>query len=43
MPMLTDEEAEALDEFSTTTTPKLNPKVQGPFIRRHEIALAVPF
>jgi hypothetical protein len=36
MPILTDEEAEALDELLTTTTPKLNPKVQGPFIRRRE-------
>jgi hypothetical protein len=36
MPILTDEEADALDELLTKTTPKLNPKVQGPFIRHRE-------
>jgi hypothetical protein len=36
MPILTDEEADALDELLTRTTPKLNPRVQGPFIRPRE-------
>jgi hypothetical protein len=36
MPILTDEEADALDELLTNTTPKLNPKIQGPFIRHRE-------
>jgi hypothetical protein len=38
MPILTDEEADALDELLTKTTPKLNPDVQGPFIRHREMA-----
>jgi hypothetical protein len=33
MPILTDEEADALDELLTKTTPKTNPNVQGPFIK----------
>jgi hypothetical protein len=37
MPILTDEEADALDDLLTKTTPKLNPRVQGPFIRRREM------
>jgi hypothetical protein len=36
MPILTDEEADALDELLTKTTPKLNSKVQGPFIKHRE-------
>jgi hypothetical protein len=36
MPILTDEEADALDELLTKTTPKTNPNVQGPFIRRRD-------
>ena len=36
MPILTDEEAEALDELLTKTTPETNPNVQGPFIRQRE-------
>jgi hypothetical protein len=36
MPVLIDEEADALDELLTKTTPKLNPTVQGPFIRHRE-------
>jgi hypothetical protein len=36
MPILTDEEADALDELLTKTTPQTNPKVQGPFIKRRD-------
>jgi hypothetical protein len=36
MPILTDEEADALDELLTKTTPRTNPKVQGPFIKRRD-------
>ncbi|MDR1176545.1 MAG: hypothetical protein LBK83_13870 [Treponema sp.] len=36
MPILTDEEADALDELLTKTTPKTNPNVQGPFIKNRE-------
>ena len=36
MPILTDEEADALDELLTNTTPKTNPNVQGPFIKHRD-------
>jgi hypothetical protein len=36
MPILTDEEADALDELLTKTTPETNPLVQGPFIKNRE-------
>ena len=36
MPILTDEEADALDELLTKTTPKTNPNVQGPFIKHRD-------
>jgi hypothetical protein len=36
MPILTDEEADALDELLTKTTPETNPNVQGPFIKNRE-------
>jgi len=36
MPILTDEEAEALDELLTKTTPNTNPNVQGPFIKNRD-------
>jgi hypothetical protein len=36
MPILTDEEADALDEILTKTTPKTNSNVQGPFIKNRE-------
>ena len=36
MPILTDEEADALDELLTKTIPETNPNVQGPFIKRRE-------
>ena len=36
MPILTDEEADALDELLTKTTPETNPAVQGPFIKHRD-------
>ena len=36
MPILTDEEADALDELLTKTTPNTNPDVQGPFIKNRD-------
>ena len=36
MARMTDEEADALDELLTKTTPETNPNVQGPFIRHRE-------
>jgi hypothetical protein len=36
MPILTDEEADALDELLTKNPPKTNPDVQGPFIKNRE-------
>jgi len=41
MPILTDEEADALDELLTKTTPNTNPNVQGPFIRRRDTLLVL--
>jgi hypothetical protein len=36
MPILTDEEADALDELLTKTTPGTDPTVQGPFIKHRD-------
>jgi hypothetical protein len=36
MPILTDAEADALDELLTKTTPQTNLNVQGPFIKRRD-------
>lgn len=36
MSILTDAEADALDELLTKTTPKTNPDVQGPFIKHRD-------
>jgi hypothetical protein len=36
MPILTDEEADALDELLTKNPPKTNPNIQGPFIKNRE-------
>ena len=36
MPILTDDEANALDELLTKTTVETNPNVQGPFIKNRE-------
>jgi len=33
MPILTDEEADALDKLLTKTIPATNPNIQGPFIK----------
>jgi hypothetical protein len=41
MPILTDEEADALDELLTKTTPQTNPNVQGPFIKRRDTLVAL--
>ena len=41
MPILTDEEADALDELLTRTTPKTNPNVQGPFIKHRDTMVAL--
>ena len=35
MPILTEEEAEALDELLTNTIPEVNPNVEGPFIKNY--------
>jgi len=36
MPILTDKEADALDELLTKTTPETNSNIQGPFIRHRD-------
>ena len=36
MPILTDEEADTLDELLTKTTPETNPAIQGPFIKHRD-------
>jgi F420-dependent methylenetetrahydromethanopterin dehydrogenase len=36
MPVLTDKEADALDEMLTKITPGTNPDVWGPFIKNRE-------
>ena len=41
MPILTEEEAEALDELLTTTTPEVNPNVEGPFIKNYRRSMMV--
>ncbi|MDR0636752.1 MAG: hypothetical protein LBF87_07715 [Treponema sp.] len=44
MPILTDEEADALDELLTRTTPKTNSNVQGPFIKHRDTLVVLdPF
>ena len=35
MPILTEEEAEALDELLTNTTMEVNPNFEGPFIKKY--------
>jgi len=39
MSILTKEEAEALDELLTNTTPEVNPNVEGPFIKNYRQGL----
>ena len=41
MPILTEEEAEALDELLTNTTPEVNPNVEGPFIKNYRRSMMV--
>jgi hypothetical protein len=41
MPILTEEEAEALDELLTNTTPEVNPSVEGPFIKNYRRGMMV--
>ena len=41
MPILTEEEAEALDELLTATTPEVNPNVEGPFIKNYRRSMMV--
>ena len=36
MPILTDQEADELDELLTKTIPETDPNVQGPFIKNRE-------
>jgi hypothetical protein len=38
---LTEEEAVALDELLTNTTPELNPNVEGPFIKNYRQGMMV--
>ena len=35
MPILTEDEADALDEYFTKNTVDTNPNVQGPFIKKY--------
>ena len=39
MPLLTEEEADALDALLTSTTPEVNPNVEGPFIKNHRLGM----
>jgi len=41
MPILTEEEAEVLDELLTNTTPEVNPNVEGPFIKNYRQGMMV--
>ena len=41
MPILTEEEADILDELLTSTTPEVNPNVEGPFIKSHRLGMMV--
>jgi len=41
MPILTEEEADILDELLTNTTPEVNPNVEGPFIKNHRLGMMV--
>ena len=36
MPILTDQEADELDELLTKTIPETDPNIQGPFIKNRE-------
>ena len=41
MPVLTEEEADALDELLTNTTPEVNLNVEGPFIKNYRRGMMV--
>ena len=41
MSMLTEEEADILDELLTNTTPEVNPNVEGSFIKSHRLGMMV--
>ena len=41
MPILTEEEAEALDEELTRTIPEANPNIEGPFIKNYRRTMMV--
>jgi len=41
MPVLTEEEAEALDEELTNTIPEANPNIEGPFIKNYRKSMMV--
>ena len=41
MPILTEKEADILDELLTNTTPEVNPNVEGPFIKNHRLGMMV--
>jgi len=41
MPILTEEEADALDELLAKTTPEVNPNVEGPFVKNHRLGMMV--
>jgi len=41
MPILTEEEADALDKLLTNTTPKVNPNVEGPFIKNRRQGMMI--
>ena len=41
MPILTEEEAEALDEELTRTIPEANPNIEGPFIKNYRQTMMV--
>ena len=38
---MTEEEAEALDELLTNTTPDVNPNIEGPFIKNYRRSMMV--
>ena len=41
MPILTEEEADALDKLLTNTTPDVNPNVEGPFIKNRRKGMMI--
>jgi hypothetical protein len=41
MPILTEEEAEALDEELTSMIPEANPNIEGPFIKNYRQSMMI--